>query len=182
MKKIILSIFTLLAIGVNTVKANTIVVQNNNDSSTGSLRQSILDASDGDTIRFNSSLIASGSNTINLTSEIAFSKNLVFKGLYNSTDTLYLSGSNTNRIFNITNTVQSVIDSMVFVNGNVITTTGVGGALSIAGVDTVYLSNSTIRNSSALYGGGIDFRTNSTNNSLSNQILLDINNSSIINN
>jgi len=176
-RKIILSTLALFVLSVNTAKAVTIEVQNNNDSSVGSLRQAVIDAADLDTIRFNSSLIASGSNTINLISEIAFSKNLVFKGLYNSTDTLYISGSNTNRIFNITNTVKTIIDSMVFINGNA----GIdnGGALSIAGVDTVFVSNSTINNSSSASGGGVDVRSNLTGPS---QILLDINNSIITNN
>jgi hypothetical protein len=180
MKKIMLSILTLLVISVNTTKANTIVVQNNNDSSTGSLRQSIIDANNGDTIRFNPNLIAGGSGTILLSSEIVFSKELVFKGLYNVTDTLYISGNNTNRIFKITNTTQVTIDSMAFVNGNV--ATGGGGALAVAGVDSVFVNNSMISNSSAQYGGGIDLRTNSTNNGIASQILLNINNSNINNN
>jgi uncharacterized protein YjdB len=187
MNKNILTILTLLIIGVNSVKAATIEVQNTNDSSVGSLRQSILDANDGDTIRFNPTLIASGSNTISLSSEVAFSKVLVFKGLYDSSDTLYISGSNTNRIFNITNTVKSVIDSMVFINGtppgsgvglNVVA----GGALSIEGVDTVYLSNSTISNCATQYGGGLAFRTNLNNAGIASQIFLEINNSIIENN
>jgi len=179
-RKIILSTLTLIAICANTTKANTIVVQNNNDSSGGSLRQSIIDANNGDTIRFNPNLIAGGSGTILLSSEIAFSKELVFKGLYNVTDTLYISGNNTNRIFNITNTAQVTIDSMAFVNGNV--ATGAGGAIAVAGVDSVFLTNSMISNSSAQYGGGIDLRTNSTNNVIASQILLNINNSNINNN
>ncbi len=81
MRKVILSAIALLILGVTTAKATTIEVQNTNDSSAGSLRQAVLDANDLDTIRFNSALIASGSNTISLTSEIAFSKELVFKGL-----------------------------------------------------------------------------------------------------
>jgi len=160
-RKTILSIFAFCAISVNTAKANTIEVQNNTDSSVGSLRQAVIDANDGDTIRFNSSLIASGSNTINLTSEIAFSKNLVFKGLYNSTDTLYISGNNTNRIFNITNTVKTVIDSMVFINGY--TNTSNGGALSFSLSDTVSVLNSKISNSTAQNnGGGIFYSSSST--------------------
>jgi len=161
MQKILLLILTLLFMGVNSVKAATIVVQNTNDSSTESLRQAVIDANDGDTIRFNSSLIASGSSTISLNSEIAFSKMLVFKGLYNNTDTLYISGSNTNRIFNINSVVKTVLDSMVFINGH--TNTGNGGALSFSFSDTVYVLNSKISNSTAQNnGGGLYYSSSST--------------------
>ena len=179
MKKIILSAIAILFLGVTTAKATTIEVQNTNDSSAGSLRQSIIDANDGDTIRFDPALIASGSNTISLTSEIAFSKTLVFKGLYTNTDTLYVSGSNTNRIFNITSTTQVFIDSMVLINSNV---TAGGGALSIAGVNTIHVNNSRISNSSAEYGGGIDIRTNNSNNSASSWMYIFMNNNTVNNN
>jgi hypothetical protein len=170
----------LIVVNLSNIKANTIVVQNNSDSSTGSLRQSIIAANNGDTIRFNSSLIASGSNTISLVSEIAFSKELVIIGLYNVTDTLFISGNNTNRIFNISNTPKVTLDSMVFVDGNV--AVGFGGGLQIAGVDSVCLNNSFISNCFAPNSGGLDFRTNSSNNGVSSQIMLDIDNSTIINN
>ena len=83
MKKILLSVILILCLGINYSRANTIEVQNTDDSSVGSLRQSIIDANNGDTIRFNSNLISAGSSTIFLSSEITFSKELVFKGLYN---------------------------------------------------------------------------------------------------
>lgn len=179
MKKILLFTLALLCLSVNAVKAATIEVQNNNDSATGSLRQAVMDANDLDTIRFNPTLISSGNNTISLSSEIAFSKSLVFKGLYNSTDTLYVSGSNTNRIFNITNTTDIFIDSMVLINGNVASD---GGALTIAGVNTIHVNNSRISNSSAEYGGGIDIRTNNSNNTLTSWMYIFMNNNTINNN
>ncbi|MGB0888087.1 MAG: T9SS type A sorting domain-containing protein [Vicingaceae bacterium] len=183
MKKIILSFSALsfLFLSAINAKATTIVVQNNNDSGAGSLRQSIIDASHGDTIRFDPNLIAGGNETIVLSSQIYYSKQLVIKGLYNSTDTLFVSGGNANRIFNITNTALVTIDSMVFVNGN--PASNAGGALSIAGVHHVTISNSVISNcSSTATGGAIDFRTNSSNNGTNSQNSLDMNNSTLKNN
>ena len=86
--------------------------------------------------------IASGSDTILLTSEIAFNKNLVFKGLYNTTDTLFVSGNNTTRIFNVNLSSSAgknlVLDSMVLVNGNA-TTTDDGGAVKFIDGDSLFI-------------------------------------------
>ena len=178
--KVIIAAITLVFTSIDTLQANTIVVQNKNDSLTGSLRQAVIDVSNGDTIRFNSSLIANGSDSINLSTEIAFSKLLTIKGLYNSTDTLFISGNNTNRIFNITSVAKAVIDSMVFVNGHIIA--GGGGAILFSGIDSVFIDHSKFSNSYSEYGGGVYFNTNSTNNTLTSQISLNINNSVIDNN
>ncbi|MGB1041689.1 MAG: PKD domain-containing protein, partial [Flavobacteriales bacterium] len=140
-----------------TISGTTKIVQNTNDSGPGSLRQVITDACSGDTIRFNPNLIASGSDTILLASQISFNKNLVFKGLYNSTDTLVVSGNNATRIFNVNLNSSSnktlVMDSMVLVNGN---TSGNGGAIKFSNGDSLIINNSTIsHNSSSGHGGGI---------------------------
>lgn len=179
MKKIIL--FALMNLSMGTLKATTIIVQNTNNSSVGSLRQAIIDANDGDTIRFNPSLIGSGNATISLSSEIEFSKLLTFKGLYNSTDTLYLSGSNTNRIFRITDAAKSTIDSMVLINGNA--SSANGGAISFEGVDSVFISNSRFNNSIAYGGGGaISHNTNANNSGPASNSFFNLNNSVISNN
>ena len=98
--------------------ATTIIVTNTSNSGSNSLRQAVLDASVSDTIRFDPSLLSGGSATLTLTSEIVFSKSLVIKGVYNSSDTLYISGGNTNRHFNISNAGNVTLDSMFLVNGN----------------------------------------------------------------
>ena len=77
------------------------IVTSINDSGTGSLREVIGNASSGDTIRFDPSLIASGSDTIKLESEIYINKFLVIKGLYDDGDTLVISGENQTRIFDV---------------------------------------------------------------------------------
>ena len=153
--------FTLLA------NAGTIVVQNTNNSGSGSLRQAVIDTQSGDTIRFNPNLINSGSSTIVLTSDITFySKQLVFKGLYNANDTLYISGNNTNRIFSAYFSLPNldlVIDSLVLINGYVSGAGANGGAIFCSNAENLFVSNSIIRNNSApagYTGGGIAFGGN----------------------
>lgn len=143
--------------------AGTIVVQNTNDNGAGSLRQAIIDAIDGDTIRFNSSLIANGNDTIKLSSEISFNKGLVFKGLYNATDSLFISGQDSVRIFNV-NLSASInknikIESLFCINGNAnnypFLNAKRGGAILANNMDTLIFKNSIVKNSTAEYGGGV---------------------------
>ncbi|MBD3637592.1 MAG: T9SS type A sorting domain-containing protein [Crocinitomicaceae bacterium] len=136
--------------------AATIFVTNTNDSGPGSLRDAVMNAVDYDTIRFDNALIGSGTDTIELSSEIAFSKQLVFKGLYNATDTLYVSGQNTCRVFHITNTNIATIDSMAFINGY---TTGDGGALRIYSSDSLFIYNSVFLNNISEGNGGAIFNS-----------------------
>ena len=96
--------------------ANTITVVNKNNSGAGSLRDAITNSASSDTIRFSPSLIATGSDTIKLSTEIITLNNLVIKGLYNSIDTLYISGKSTNRIFTLQGT-NLTLDSLVLING-----------------------------------------------------------------
>ncbi len=69
-------------------------VDNTTDTGTGSMRQKIADACELDTITFNTII----TDEINLQSEIILNKSLYFKGLDPNT---IITGSNTNRIFNI---------------------------------------------------------------------------------
>ena len=129
--------------------AKILIVTNTKDSGAGSLRALTLYASSGDTIRFNPNLIAGGSDTITLKSEILVkNKSLTIIGLYNSTDTLYISGNDSCRIFNFDNTGKIVLDSLVLINGKV---TSVaywdegGGAIQFTGwMDTLYIKNCVI--------------------------------------
>ncbi len=72
MKKLILFI-SLIVLSLTT-QATIHVVDSLNNSGTGSLRSKVATAVSGDTIRFNPNLIANGSDSIVLTSEIAFNK------------------------------------------------------------------------------------------------------------
>ncbi len=162
---------TLLIIGILVssfaLKAATIYVNNTNDSGAGSLREAITNSNMGDIIRFNSNLLSAGSNTITLLSPININHGLFINGLYNSSDTLFVSGGGTTNIFEINidfgATFGNVdIDSMVFINGNA----SLGGAINYVSEynesTVLYLRNSMFRNNSATNGGAIGSYRSST--------------------
>ena len=149
MKKFFLSSVILLSSLF--ISANNITVSNINDNGLGSLRSAISLAGNGDTIRFDQNLIANGNNTILLTTNIEFSKDLVIKGLYNNSDTLFVSGGGTNGIFSITDTVSLfVIDSLALVNGSDIS----GGAIRIENITHLKILNSVLKNNTATSNRG----------------------------
>ena len=133
-------------------RSQTIFVTNTNDSGVGSLREAVSNANNGDTIRFHSSLINSGSDTIFFTSgQVDINnKSITIIGLYNNSDTLFISGSNQFRIFSFDSLGKVVLDSMVLIDGNA--GQGNGGAIYINNVDTLRISNSIISNNKALNG------------------------------
>lgn len=142
---------------VNISFAGVETVTNTNNAGVGSLREAIDLASQGDTIRFSAGLISSGSDTIVLDSTIIFSKPLTFIGLYNSVDTLFISGNDSVRIFDcnlISTTFEKklVLDSMVFIHGKDLSQ---GGAIKFNGQKLV-VSNSVFRNNTAGRGPAID--------------------------
>jgi predicted outer membrane repeat protein len=157
MKKILFSFcFSLIALFSF---SETIIVQNTNNSGTGSLRDAVNNALSGDTIRFNPNLISGGSNTIVLNSELNFVKNLVFKGLYNANDTLYISGNNSNRIFYVDFTSSPIanktitLDSLALIRG---AAAGNGGAIFFKHGDSLVINNSLLyRNAASSAGGAI---------------------------
>ena len=149
MKPVLFSTFIILYSFYS--QSSIIEVNNLNDSGVGTLRTAIFQAVSSDTIRFNNNLITSGSDTLFLTTEISFSKQLVIKGLYNSNDTLYISGSGITRIFNINSTNNVTIDSMVFING---LANGNGGAINYNSSTDLFIENSIFRNNTASESGG----------------------------
>ena len=133
MKKIVL--FTILMVSMTLHAQTTHTVTNVNDSGVGSLRQIASNAVAGDIIRFSPSLIASGSDSIVLTTgEIVFAnKGITIKGLYTLTDTLYISGNDSSRIFSFDGAGKIVLDSLVLVKGNVVGSyDSDGGAIKIS--------------------------------------------------
>ena len=103
------------------LSATTFIVTSVSNQGAGTLREAISNADNGDIIRFNPSLISSGSKTIELSSEITIEKDLTIIGLYNGQDTLFVSGRNQNRIFIVdltsSPTGTMTIDSMALIKG-----------------------------------------------------------------
>lgn len=124
--------------------AATITVTNLNDSGPGSLRQALAEASDGDTIDF------SVVGTIILTSgELKINKNLTITG--SGKENLAISGNDASRVFYIFDTVS--ISGLTIKNGNINIEEGYGGGIYTWA--TVTMTDCTISNNSAQYGGGI---------------------------
>jgi len=128
----------------------TNVVTNTGNAGAGSLREQISEANNGDTIRFSSTLLTGGSNSIVLSTKIIFSTNLTIVGLYNSTDTLYISGGNNTGIFRIDNANKVYFDSIAIVNG----LSDWGGAIRFNNSDSLFVHNSILRNNTAIQSGG----------------------------
>ena len=142
------SIFTLLLLFfTNTYFANIHVVTNSNDAGSGSLRGQIANASNGDTITFDSSIQG---QTILLTSgEIAFSKSLVIIG-DGATKTI-IDGNQNSRIFNITSTDSVIISDLTIQNGS---SNGNGGGIICENVERLYLNRMHVNDNLAVNSGG----------------------------
>jgi predicted outer membrane repeat protein len=141
--------------------AATIVVNNLNDSGTGSLRKAVSDAVDNDVIRFNPNLVSGGNATIQLASEIMVSsKEITIKGLYNNSDTLFISGENSSRIFNVDiGSNWFTLDSVSLINGNAQN----GGAIRFFDSGILVIENCFFNNNVAtISGGAIYCETTST--------------------
>ena len=154
------SLFIMFALlcGCILAKAETRIVSNTNNSGLGSLRAEIDSAQSGDTIRFSPSLIASGTDSIVLTTSISTSKSLTIIGLYNSSDSLILSGGNTSRLFYVFSASHFTLDSLIIQNG--FSTSANGGAIyyNIEGniiIKNCIFRNNRISNNSSSSGGAI---------------------------
>jgi hypothetical protein len=92
---------------------STITVLNNADSGSGSLRDTIAAAQNGDTIIFDSSLEG---QTITLTSgELALNQNLDIEGP--GPDQLAISGNDASRVFRVGSGVSVAIDDLTITHG-----------------------------------------------------------------
>jgi hypothetical protein len=133
-------------IGAYEVSPITLVVSNNNDSGSGSLRQMILEAAPYDAITFATNVVA----TIALTNgELLVDKTLAIVGPTNSR--LVISGNNASRGLHLTGGTAS-ISGLTIANGNASNSDG-GGLLSDTG-STLILNNCTLSGNTAGTGGG----------------------------
>jgi hypothetical protein len=141
----------------NALPANIIVVTNTNDSGPGSLRQALVDANDGDTIDFDSSL---NGQTITLTSgQLVLDKSVTISGP--GANLLAVDGNANDRIFSInpgSNPGETVIISGLTIrNGHAVTGNDGGGILNVSATLTVIgcILSGNSGNGVLSVGGGI---------------------------
>jgi hypothetical protein len=174
----------IMLLSILQINAATIVVTNTNDAGAGSLRDVINLSNVGDVIRFSPSLIATGSDTIKLSSSISINEGVFIKGLYNATDTLYISGQNSTNILyvNLSNSGLKTldIDSLVFINGS----SASGGAISFANKpkSAIVIANSIFKNNNANNGGAISIEASNNSSNIESLSQATITNSIFINN
>lgn len=153
MKLTILSLLASLSLVVR--GQSTLTVTNLNDSGPGSLRQLVFNSNSGDFIRFDNSLIASGSDTIFLNFPIIVDNGVHISGLISGADTLYISGHDSTQIFfmDFTNAPghEVHLDSLVIIDAKKFTQDGTvpnqnGGAIYAEGLLRLSITNSVFRN------------------------------------
>ena len=143
--------------GVGTAHAASFEVTNLNDAGAGSLRQAVLDANAAagpDVITFQSGL----SGTILLTTgQLTITDSVHIQGP--GAAVLTVDGNNSSRIFYLYNSADAAndvtISGLTLTNGHA----SQGGAISARG-DDLSLQNMVLRDSGALYGGGLFFTGN----------------------
>jgi hypothetical protein len=151
-KRLWFALFILTITASNSIAGG--VVYNTNDSGFGSLREA---CATGGMVSFSAALVVGGSVTITLNSEIVISGDVTINGIMNATDTVYVSGNNSSRIFRIsgsnTSTSVSYLNNLAMIDGNA--GTSYGGAVSNSGCD-LRLENCMVRTSTARWGGAIN--------------------------
>jgi hypothetical protein len=137
------------------------VVNSTANSGSGTLRNAVINSSAGDTITFSPTLLANGSDTITLTSDIILYHGLVFQGINTATDTLYIDGNKQTRLFYLSmgNTANKnvVFENMAFINGKPIVANPVdmehGGAIRTSSTDSLIIRNCVFRENETFNGG-----------------------------
>jgi hypothetical protein len=135
------------------VQATTITVANTNDNGLGSLRQTLADANDGDTIDATG---LSGVITL-ITGELLVGKSVTINGA--GADLLAIDGNASSRVFHIGSGERATISGLAIRNGHEDT---IGAGVDNESGATLTLTNSTINGntagsvgSPAVEGGGI---------------------------
>lgn len=135
------SVSTATPFATAVARAATFTVTSTADSGAGSLRQAVLDATDGDTITFNLPV----SSTITLTSEIGITKTLTIDA--SNVTGVTVSGGNATRVFSAT--APLTLTGMTIADGNA---SGNGGGIQSSAALT--LTNVIVRDSVASSAGG----------------------------
>jgi Carboxypeptidase regulatory-like domain len=157
MKKSVVSIAILgfvLIWAIMQAQAATLTVTNISDSGSGSLRQTIINASNGDTIIFAANL----SGSIILNSEISINKSLFVNG--SGANILGVEGINNGldvRVFRVTSG-STTISNLRIANGF---SSGAGGGILVDG-GNLTLNNCILNGNIAESGGGVIVFTGST--------------------
>jgi len=135
-----------------TAKANrpatTITVTNGNDGGSGSLRQALADANDGDTINFDASV----GIVILTTAELAIDKSLTLSGAPQMVTVERVSQTEF-RIFNVMSGHSVEIDGLTITGGSLV---GNGGGISSSAILTISncaISGNSITAGDVAYGG-----------------------------
>jgi hypothetical protein len=143
---------TLVAVPPSPVHAaNTWTVTNTDDSGSGSLRQAIGMAVNGDTIIF-----SGVSGTILLSSELGIYQSITITGP--GSDILAVSGGDAVRVFRIGNDVNVSISGLTITHGKVFDDYGVGifkGSSTLTLDQVVVSHNQALKSTSVGFGGGI---------------------------
>jgi hypothetical protein len=132
-----------------------ITVSSTADSGKGTLREAILNANSGDTIRFNSSL---ANKTIKLEEQLIVDKSLTIDGA--DAANLTISGENKTRILKVSYDYSDVVlRNLTFANGKAVdndsSKTQRGGAIELVDSNTLVVENSRFIDNVGERGGAI---------------------------
>jgi len=155
---LLIALLAAAAVGSSRLDPATITIVNTNDNGTGSLRQALADAVDGDTINFNSSL---NGETITLTSgELLVDKRVTISGP--GANRLAVDANHTSRVFYIASGTDVTISGLTITNGSAPSHQFGGGIYNDHA--TLTLSSCTISGNAANQGGGAAPRAKNAKN------------------
>jgi hypothetical protein len=139
---------------LNAAFANVLTVTNLSDSGSGTLRDRLSLANNGDTINF------AVAGSISLASQLTVNRNITISGP--GAQVLKISGNNASRVFNVS-VGNSVIHDLTISDGRAVGSTGaagmngqniLGGGVFVAAGATLSISNCVITNNLVLGGQG----------------------------